>query len=267
VASGSVNELIERIFATCHESQLGSTMLGQAREVFEYRSILLEAGAELSTLPSSATDMSRDQVLRSFELSRRQVAMLRAALVLTDQLHSDVLCVITNDRKATVTKVLADDVHRSRFAALDGHALLLAYRLRMFRNKLVTHPPGELVGASMGNGLAHEARRLAPMRWRRVVSDDDVERVRAVARDAVNEVSGVAEELADAGNIWALLQLLFDGVEPLSEDGQRSVLRQRVDKLVGELGGVASPTMEGVVKTMVAFLAALADHAEDQAGR
>ncbi len=175
-----------------------------------------------------------------------------------DQVHGDVLRVVTGERDASINRLLESDGTRARFAALDEAALLGAYRLRVFRNKLVTHPPDTLTGASVSRIVDHAATRLWPLRWGQDLPDGSIEVVHALARRAELTVPGVAEELSGTGNLWELLQLLFDGVPPLDGDGRRSELRAEVDRLVGKLGGVRSPTMAEVIETMTLFLTALA---------
>lgn len=136
--------------------------------------------------------------------------------------------------------------------------------MRVFRNKLVTHPPAELIGARMSSVFDATALQLQPMRWGEEISKESIDRIHVLAREAEPDVPGVSDELSGDGNVWNLLQLLFDCVPPLERSGECSKLRASVDSLVGELGGVKSPRMADVVDSMVAFLVALAELLEHE---
>ncbi len=237
-----------------------ATVEGHVREVLVYRDAFAEAAVQDDRLPRPPADLSPADVIESFRLARVLGAMLRAAIVFSDQVHGDLLSIVTGDQRATVRGLVEHEPTRRRLGQkLDAAVLLDVFRIRMFRNELLTHPPVGLVAGRSSWIDDARSMRLDPMLWGAEIPSDDYDEVVALGEAWQHTTPQLVEELSSHRNMWNLLQGLFDGVPPLKVDGSKQEDRKRIDDLVGKYGHMKSTTMMETIEVMSRFFVAVAD--------
>ena len=241
-------------------------IVGAWRDVALYSDLHAEWVAEAGTrLPRDwwKTSPSQQQAELSFILGFRIDAMLRAAIVFGDVFNSvllqEVLGLHTVDVHLGQLMSASRPNLRSWLASLNPEALLAAYALRQYRNKLVVHFEVARMESASFRMEDWSTRRLWPIIWshqpEKLPHHDELQDLaqRYASRPRIAALTTIDAE--GRHNYWELLEALFYEVPPLVR-GLPNPERTLVDKAASR-GGVKSFTMAELLEIEDAFVRAV----------
>ena len=137
-------------------------------------------------------------------------------------------------------------IQKAEAPALNPGILLSAYRLNVFRNKIITHHETRRMAARSTSATGE--RRQAPLPPNMGMADEDV-----VAIMGLKETYKASDPVLDREeNQFGILRRLFETVPVFAASGAKNSDRTVVDK-IAERGGVESPTIAEILQTLDDF--------------